>query len=451
MLKTRMKITLGLVATIVVLALGVAGGWRTGGQANGQQGTASLALFREVLHHVRKSYVEEVEPKKLLEGAVNGMISSLDPHSAYLPPEPFNEMKVEIAGSFGGLGIEISMNDAKLTVVSPIEDTPAWRAGVKSGDHIWKIDETLTRGLTITEAVKRMRGEKGTRVTLSILRQGEVKPLVIPLVRDIIKTRSLKARTLAPGYGYVRVGHFQERTGEEFAASLERLRAENGGNLKGLVLDLRNNPGGLLDAAVAVAGRFVGDRLDNGLIVYTEGREPFANHRFNAVVGEKEPLYPLVVLINRGSASASEIVAGALQDHGRAVVMGAPSFGKGSVQTVVPMREGAGLKLTTARYYTPKGRSIQAKGIIPDIIVENAELKPVAEEKRENFHEKDLENHLGAGKDAGKKEEPEKKKPAPSAPAAAPDSDETKKDYQLARALDLLQGWEALKKVTAVK
>lgn len=253
MLTTRTKITLGLVATIVVLALGVAGGWRSRGEAGGESGTGSLKLFREVLYHIRTSYVEEVDRKKLLEGAVNGMLASLDPHSAYLPPEPFTEMKVEMAGSFGGLGIEITLKEGRLTVVSPIEDTPAWRAGLRSGDHIAKIDGTPTRGLSITEAVKRMRGEKGTRVTLTILREGEAKPLVVPLVRDVIKTRSTRARTLEPGYGYVRIGHFQERTGEELAATLAKLRKENGGNLRGLVLDLRNNPGGLLDAAVSVA------------------------------------------------------------------------------------------------------------------------------------------------------------------------------------------------------
>ncbi|WP_298434142.1 S41 family peptidase [Geobacter sp.] len=444
MLTTRTKITLGLVATIVLLTLAVAGGWRSRGQAAGGTDAEALKLFREVLHHVRTSYVEEVDRKKLLEGAVNGMLASLDPHSAYLPPEPFTEMKVEMAGSFGGLGIEITMREGKLTVVSPIEDTPAWRAGIRSGDQIAKIDGTSTHGITITEAVKRMRGEKGTRVTLTILREGEANPLVVPLVRDIIKTMSVKARTLEPGYGYLRIGHFQERTGEDVAAALVKLRRENGGNLRGLVLDLRNNPGGLLDAAVAVAGLFVGDRLDNGLIVYTEGREPFANRKFSATVGEKEPPYPMVVLINGGSASATEIVAGALQDYGRAVILGTTSFGKGSVQTVIPMRDGAGLKLTTARYFTPRGRSIQARGIVPDIFVENAELKVVKDDQGEDFHEKDLDHHLDASGEAAAKEGA--KRPLGAAPP-----DETKKDYQLVRALDLLKGWEALRTVAAKK
>jgi carboxyl-terminal processing protease len=449
--QTRTKITLGLVATIACLALGGSALWRLYSAVPDREGGASLKLLAEVLRQVEENYVEKVERKKLLEGAVNGMLAALDPHSAYLPPEPFTEMKVEMSGSFGGLGIEISLKEGKLTVVSPIEDTPAWRAGIKAGDHIWKIDGTPTRSLTIVQAVKKMRGERGTKVTLTILRNGETEPRVFPLVRDIIKTRSLKARTLEPGYGYVRISHFQERTGEDFANALRNLRVESGGTLKGLVLDLRNNPGGLLDMAVAVAGRFVGERLDNGLIVYTEGREEFARRRYSATVGDKEPRYPIVVLINSGSASASEIVAGALQDHGRAVIMGTPSFGKGSVQSVVSMKDGAGLKLTTALYYTPKGRSIQAKGIIPDIIVENGELKPVSEEKREDFHEKDLDNHLGNGREtsapekgeAGKKEDSEKKA-RPVQHAMPGFEDDVKKDFQLVRALDLLKSWEVL-------
>jgi carboxyl-terminal processing protease len=448
---TRTKITLGLVVTIICLALGGGALWRLSATAPDRERGASLKLLTEVLRQVEENYVEKVERKKLLEGAVNGMLAALDPHSAYLPPEPFTEMKVEMSGSFGGLGIEISLKEGKLTVVSPIEDTPAWRAGIKPGDHIWKIDGTPTRDLTIVQAVKKMRGERGTKVTLTILRNGETEPRVFPLVRDIIRTKSLKARTLEPGYGYVRISHFQERTGEDFANALRNLRTENGGTLKGLVLDLRNNPGGLLDMAVEVAGRFVGERLDNGLIVYTEGREEFARRRYSATVGEKEPRYPLVVLINSGSASASEIVAGALQDHGRAVIMGTPSFGKGSVQTVVPMKDGAGLKLTTALYYTPKGRSIQAKGIIPDIVVKNGELKTMAEDNREDFHEKDFGNHLGNGektptpeKGAAEKKEKGEKEVKPAQHAMSGSEDDAKKDFQLLRALDLLKSWEVL-------
>lgn len=438
---SRTKITLGLVATLVILSFGAAIGWHLYRYQPRQRSVEYLQLFREVLQEVQSNYVEPVPTRKLMEGAINGMLTALDPHSEYLPPEPFSEMKVEISGSFGGLGIEISQKDDRLTVVAPIEDTPAWRAGIKSGDYIWKIDNTFTRGLTITEAVKRMRGEKGSKVTLTIIRQGVDRPLVFPLIRDIIKTRSLKARTLEPGYGYVRIGHFQERTGEDFAAALRKLRAENGGTLRGLVLDLRNNPGGLLEAAVDVAGRFVGDRLDNGLVVYTEGREPVGRHDYNTSIGEKEPHYPIVVLINGGTASASEIVAGALQDYRRAVIMGTPSFGKGSVQSVIGLRNGGGLKLTTALYYTPKGRSIQAKGIIPDIVVENGALRVAKETGLEDFHEKDLDNHLNVPQSGGtpaRKAQPQGAGPA--GPAAAPE-----KDFQLDRALDLLKGWELLK------
>lgn len=449
-MQTRTRITLGLVVAILCLTIGVAAGWRYYNPAADQAGAEHLRLFREVVTIVRNSYVEEVGGKKLLEGAINGMLASLDPHSSYLPPEPFTEMKTEISGSFGGLGIEISMRDSKLTVVAPIEDTPAWRAGIQSGDHIWKIDDTPTRGLTITQAVKRMRGEAGTQVSLSVLRQGNGKPLVFPLVRDIIKTRSLKSRTLEPGYGYVRISQFQERTGDDFVAALAKLRSENGGSLKGLVLDLRNNPGGLLDAAVAVAGRFVGERLDNGLIVYTEGREHFAKRSYSATIGEKEPRYPVVVLINGGSASASEIVAGALQDHGRAVIMGTTSFGKGSVQTVVPLKDGAGLKLTTARYYTPKGRSIQARGIEPDIVVERAEFKELPDKGGAGFLEKDLDNHLsGAETDNGEKTPGPDATKAPAAPATP--EHEADRDYKLRRALELLKGWDAMRKVAAAK
>ena len=445
--KAATKIVL-VMATIMIL-VGVSGAWRYFTSIHERVGNGDLRLFRGVFEIVKKSYVEEVNSKKLLEGAINGMLASLDPHSAYLPPEPYSEMKVEMSGSFGGLGIEITINDGKLTVIAPIEDTPAWRAGIQSGDHIWKIDDKPTRGLTITEAVKRMRGPKDTRVTLAVLRNGEGKPRVFPLVRDIIKTKSVRSRTLEPGYGYARISQFSERTGEEFKAVLERLRSDNGGNLKGLVLDLRNNPGGLLDMAVAVAGRFVGGKMEDGLVVSIKGRGPLDTRDLYASLGQKEPVYPLVVLVNGGSASASEIVAGALQDHGRAVIMGTQTFGKGSVQSVIPLRDNAGLKLTTARYYTPKGRSIQAKGITPDIVVPRADMETAAKpkEKERPFSEADLENHLTP--DSSKKQETQppgevKKQPTPL-PLLGEDA---AKDNQLLRAVELLKGWQAVRKVS---
>lgn len=425
-----------------------------------------LQMFQEVVQIIKEKHVDPVDDKKLMEGAINGMLSVLDPHSAFLPATDYAEMKVHMTGSFGGLGIELGGKDGRLMVNAPIEDTPAFRAGIEAGDHIWKIDGKPTRGLTMNECVSRMRGTPGTAVTLTILREGASGPLNFRLVRAIIKTKSLKAMMLDRGYAYVKISEFQERTGEDFERALKTLAADNGAPLSGLILDLRYNPGGLIDQAFLVADRFIGEGLSEGLIVTTKGREPSSERSMTAIIGEKEPPYPIVVLINGGSASASEIVAGALQDHKRAVIMGTQSFGKGSVQSVMTLPNGDGLKLTTARYYTPKGRSIQAKGITPDIVVE-FEREPVQTKKEEmpEMHEKDLNGHL--------------KNPAPEGapaghPAINPDGDaedeteadpfenlkETKgpkkgketreqemlrRDNQLARALDLLKGVNLMK------
>jgi len=348
----------------------------------------SIELFTDVLAIVKKSYVEEVDTKKLVYGAINGMLASLDPHSSFMPPDTFKELKLDTKGEFGGLGIEISIKDGILTVISPIEDTPAFRAGMKPGDQILKIDDKFTKDLTIMDAVKKMRGVKGTKVSLTIMREGFEKPKEIPLVRDIIQVKSIKFKMLDDGYGYIRVAQFQEKTADDLQKALASLNETSKGKLKGLVLDLRNDPGGLLDQAVKVSETF----LDEGkLIVYTEGREKDSQMKFNSRKGDKQPNYPIVALINSGSASASEIVAGALQDHKRAVIMGVQSFGKGSVQTIIPLSDNSGLRLTTAKYFTPSGRSIQAKGITPDIVVERIELAET--EKKESMHlrEKDLE------------------------------------------------------------
>jgi carboxyl-terminal processing protease len=411
-----------------------------------------LKLFREVIALVKKNYVEPVDDKKLMDSAINGMLASLDPHSAYMPPEPFKEMNIQIAGAFGGVGIELSMKDDKLTVVSPIQDTPAFRAGIKSNDHIARIDDKWTRGMKIEQAVKLMRGKEGTRVTLTILREGLAKPFIFQLTRATIHLTSVQYRTLEPGYGYIKILQFQELSADDFTKALRTLKQQNGGTLKGLILDLRYNPGGLVDVAVRIAGQFVGEGFSSdGTIVSTRGREPSANRTLYASVGEKEPHYPMVVLINGGSASASEILAGALQDHRRAVIMGTQSFGKGSVQSILALKGQAGLKLTTARYYTPKGRSIQAKGITPDIIVNRVDLAAAKKQAELPVHEKDLENHITAAK-VGKPEtkpEPEKKtkeeKPAgekePGAKKPGPAGDEeVTKDYQLSRAIELLKG-----------
>lgn len=397
----------------------------------------SIELFTDVLAIVKKSYVEEVDTKKLIYGAINGMLAALDPHSSFMPPDTYKELKLDTKGEFGGLGIEISIKDGILTVISPIEDTPAYRAGMKAGDQILKIDDKFTKDLTIMDAVKRMRGVKGTKVTLTIMREGFDKPKEFPLTRDIIQVKSIKFKMLDDGYGYVRIAQFQEKTADDLQKALDSLNESGKGKLKGLVLDLRNDPGGLLDQAVKVSEIF----LDEGkLIVYTEGREKDAQMKFSSRQSDKQPDYPIVALINSGSASASEIVAGALQDHKRAVVMGVQSFGKGSVQTIIPLSDNSGLRLTTAKYFTPSGRSIQAKGITPDIVVERIELD--VKEKKESMHlrEKDLENHFENDKQVPTTEKPE------TLPLYKTD-DQVKNDYQLLRALDLLKGWEILKKV----
>jgi carboxyl-terminal processing protease len=354
-------------------------------------------------------------------------------------------MEVQISGSFGGVGIELGMKDNRLIVVAPIVDTPAFRAGIQPNDHIWKIDGTPTRGMNITEAVKRMRGEKGTTVVLTILRGERAQQLTFKLIRDIIKIKSIKASTPEPGYGLIRISQFQARTGSEFRQALKDLRSGSGGTLKGLVLDLRYNPGGLLESAVDVANCFIGEDISKTLIVSTKGRMPNANHSFHATVGEKEPHYPIVVLINGGSASASEIVAGALQDHKRAIVMGRQSFGKGSVQSIFPLPGNAALKLTTARYYTPNGRSIQAKGITPDIEVGNINLVDKKGQEEKAVREKDLNNRL-----AGEEKVDVTKKPkiSPHIGIGQPD---LSKDYQLSQALELLRSLNLIKDEGLVK
>jgi len=377
-----------------------------------------LRAFTEVFGRVKSDYVEAVDDKKLITEAINGMLTGLDPHSAYLDQEAFRELQVGTQGEFGGLGIEVGMEDGFVKVVAPIDDTPASRAGLKPGDLIIKLDETSVKGMTLTEAVKRMRGRPNTQITLTLVRKGETKPLVVTLTRAVIKIQSVKSKLLEPGYAYFRVTQFQEQTGENLARSIERLFKENQGTMKGIVLDLRNDPGGLLNGAVAVSAAFL---PAGSLVVYTDGRtedskmklnarpEDYLRGRmkedFNRRLPEDVKTVPMVVLVNGGSASASEIVAGALQDHKRAVIMGQPTFGKGSVQTILPLGNNTAIKLTTARYYTPSGRSIQAKGIMPDIPLDDGASDRAATLK---LREADLTKHLtDNGKDA-KDEEREK-------------------------------------------
>ena len=410
-----------------------------------------LETFTNILSIVQKNYVDQVNTKQLLEGAVNGMLASLDPHSAYLTPELYKELQVDTKGSFGGLGIEITNRNGMLTIVSPIEDTPAYRAGLKSGDQIMKIDGEFTKDMTLVDAVKKMRGAKDTKVTLTLKREERPELFDVTLTREIIKIRSVKSKMLDPGYGYVRVTQFQERTDDDLERALKALDKEAGG-LQGVVLDLRNDPGGLLTQAVKVADLF----LDSGLIVYTDGRLENQRQKYFAHKPGTWSDFPMVVLVNGGSASASEIVAGALQDHKRALVLGTTTFGKGSVQTILPLDDNSALRLTTARYYTPNGRSIQATGIVPDIVMDQSPLLAKAD-KSGLLREANLPRHLEsrnrpAQKEKEKDRDLEDVTPAPGQPS--PDMTNIKEgelgsDPQLDHALELLKSWQVFKTFVA--
>jgi len=392
-----------------------------------------LRTFTEIFGRIKRDYVEPVSDKKLLEDAVRGMLSGLDPHSAYLVPEEYQELKEGTTGQFGGLGIEVTMENGFIKVVSPIDDTPAQRAGLKTGDLIIRLDDKPVKGMSLVEAVKTMRGEPGSKIELTVVREGEEAPLKFTLTRDIIKVKSVKNKLLEKGYGYVRISSFQSGTGESLIESLAQLKKDNAGSLKGLVLDLRNNPGGVLNAAVEVSDAF----LKSGLIVYTKGRIENSEMRFTAAGDDLLGGAPMVVLINAGSASASEIVAGALQDQKRAVIMGEKSFGKGSVQTILPTSNGAAVKLTTARYYTPSGRSIQAEGIEPDIALSPVKLESVEKPDFTPVKEADLSHHLENGK---------KKLETPKAGEEKPKEDKLEvSDYPVFEALSLLKGLTIMK------
>jgi carboxyl-terminal processing protease len=427
-----------------------------------------LRAFTDVFARIKNDYVEPVEDKKLITEAINGMLTGLDPHSTYLDVEAFKDLQVGTQGEFGGLGIEVGMEDGFVKVISPIEDTPAFKAGVKPGDLIVKLDDTPVKGMTLNDAVKRMRGKPGTSIRLTIARKSVAKPIVLTLTRAVIKIRSVKSTLVDPGYGYVRVTQFQEHTGELLAEALNGLYKDNKAPLKGLILDLRNDPGGLLNGAVAVTAAFV---KPDSLVVYTEGRTEDAKMRLTASrehylrpmqsdylknLPEGLKSVPMVVLVNSGSASASEIVAGALQDHKRAVVMGTRTFGKGSVQTILPIGNGTAIKLTTARYYTPNGRSIQAKGIEPDIVVED----PAMPESENGFgiREADLDKHLvnPAGEEPAPMLKPDEVIKAPPVDKPGKNGEDkkpttlepgeivSKNDYQVNQALNLLKGLQIL-------
>jgi carboxyl-terminal processing protease len=355
-----------------------------------------LRTLSEVLSRIRAEYVEDISDQELLESAIRGMLRGLDPHSSYLSPEELEDVRVGTRGRFGGLGLEVGEVDGFIRVIAPIDDTPAQRAGIRAGDLIIRIDGESTQGMSLNEAVRRMRGAPGQEIQLTILREADDSPLDITLVRDLIRILSVRGRMLEPGYGYVRISQFQSQTGMSLIEVVEGLQAEYDDRLKGLVLDLRNNPGGVLQAAVSVADAF----LSSGLIVETRGRVEHAQMRFEANPQDVLAGVPMVVLINGGSASASEIVAGALQDQRRAVIMGGRSFGKGSVQSIVPLESGAAIRLTTARYYTPSGRSIQAEGIEPDVFVDDLELSTTADRGLDPVRERDLSRHLRQERDS---------------------------------------------------
>jgi len=390
----------------------------------------NLKLFNEVLNMVEKNYVEEVDPKVVIHGAINGMMKSLDPHSAFMTAEQYNDLKIDTKGTFSGLGIVITMQDDMITVIAPIEDKPASIAGVKAGDRIIKIDGETTKGFTIMDAVHKLRGKRGTKVTITIVREDEDDPIDFDIVRDIIEIKSVKHRTYYKDIGYIRISNFQETTADELGKALKEIKTEDI-PLKGLILDLRNNPGGLLGQSVKVSDMF----LKAGVIVSSKGRAKDSEHVYTAVDDGCEPKCPVIILINGGTASAAEIVAGALHDNKRAILLGNQSFGKGSVQTIVPMKDGSALKLTIAKYYTPAGESIQARGIVPDIVVEY--IKPVITGKDETrqIREKDLKGHIKGENEDEKDGETGK------------EIEDLKKDNQLKNAIDLLRNWDIFKEI----
>ncbi|MCP4023711.1 MAG: S41 family peptidase [Desulfobacteraceae bacterium] len=430
MCKKQPKLWFMLMITVIVLTTGTAGFCKAP-NADEDKTYKTLKLFTDVLEELEKNYVDEIDTEELIHNAIQGMVGNLDPHSSFMPPQAFDELQGDTKGEFSGIGIVITMKDGILTVISPIEDTPAYKAGVQAGDIIIKIDGESTRDMALWEAVNKMRGPRYKKVVIAIVREGEKEPLEFSLKRDLIPMGSVRSKILAPGYAYLRVTNFRRQTVDDIKKHLKRLEAVKGG-MKGLIVDLRDNPGGLLDQAVKMSDLF----LNQGVIVSIKGRLERNTQVYKAKSSDNDKKYPVVVLINGGSASASEIVAGALQDHSRALILGTASFGKGSVQTVRPLKEGFGIKYTIARYYTPNGRSIQAKGIQPDIEVEH---KILAKKKKKlsafdrMIKEKDLKNRL----------EPEKEEPEnggnqkPKKSKSLLNTDQLMRDVQVKRALDI--------------
>jgi len=386
-----------------------------------------LRNFSDIFARIKSDYVEKVDDKELLQNAIRGMLSGLDPHSNYLDPDEYRELKIGTSGQFGGLGIQVGLEDGFIKVISPIDDTPAFHAGIKAGDLIIRLNDKPVKGMSLNDAVNIMRGKPGTKITLTIIRKEETDPLQIVIKRDIIKVKSVKSRLLEEDYGYIRVSTFQSRTAHHLLEAINNLKKDNKQQLKGLVFDLRNNPGGVLNAAAEVSDLF----LEDGLIVYTKGRIKNSYFEFKAKSGDALNGAPIVVLINEGSASAAEIVAGALQDHKRAVLMGTKSFGKGSVQTIQELRNGGAVKFTTARYFTPLGRSIQAEGIEPDITLNNMKLTAVKDTGFKRLKEADLSGHIS---------NPNGTKPKIKKDVIDKEKSKVNNDYQIKEALNLLKG-----------
>ncbi len=409
----------------------------------------NIETFQKVLHFVEQNYVEEVKNRQLVQGAIKGMLETLDPHSNFLSAEVFRDMKIETSGKFGGIGIEIGMKDNMLSVVTPIEDTPAWKAGIKPNDRILKIDRESTKGMTLADAVAKMRGKKGQAITLTLLREGATQPRDVTVVRELIKIQSVKSELLESGFGYVRLSNFNETAAADIRKALAELEKKNGTSLKGLVFDLRFNPGGLLDQAVEVASIF----MDEGVIVSTIGRNKEQKEVRYATKGVARKDLPVAVLVNGSSASASEIVAGALQDHNRALILGQTTFGKGSVQTILDLGQDMGLKLTVARYYTPSGRSIQEKGVSPDVVLEDLDSKVLASARRQSksIREKDLKRHMtntDKEQDSRSSEASlDKADASESESESGPLKFKPREDYQVAQALGYLKSFEVFERM----
>ncbi|MBI3610547.1 MAG: S41 family peptidase [Nitrospirae bacterium] len=434
--KTWVGVAIVLLVTVFTTGMMVGKGLRSALSAEAET-YEELKIFAEVLSVIQKNYVEESKSRDLVYGAIRGMLNTLDPHSAFMSPEAYKEMQVDTRGEFGGLGIQIGIKDNRLTVIAPIEGTPADRAGIHAGDFIIKVNEESTKEMTLMEAVQKMRGPKGTKVALTIQREGTEEPLVFNLIREVIKIDSVKSKMLENHIGYVRVSQFQEMTAKDLTAALKKLKE---GGMQSVVLDLRNNPGGLLTSAVETTELFI---PPGKTVVSIKGRDP-KKEKDEYLSGNKNPYdnYPMIVLVNEGSASASEIVSGALQDWSRAMILGTQTFGKGSVQTILQLSDGSGLRLTTAKYYTPKGRSIQNIGITPDIIVKSMPVKGAAPTPF-LLREKDLERHL---KNEGVEPRPEKETQSPAAPPLSEASQEAE-DVQLQKAIELLKTWERFKEI----